>query len=126
MPSGSDCHPSPLLSQSQRLVTAPVTNDPETPLRAALGAAYNVRLLDRTTRRRTHLDTPDQRLRAAGLSLTQLENGVLVARRGNDLAVNQDAGPIDWPVLAADLPAGPVRDLVAGAASIRALLALAT
>ncbi|WP_344808480.1 CYTH and CHAD domain-containing protein [Microlunatus ginsengisoli] len=126
MPSGSDSHPVPLLSQSQRLVTAPVTTDPETPLRAALGAAYDVRLLDRTTRRRTHLDTPDQRLREAGLSLTQLENGVLVGRRGNDVAVNQDAGPIDWPALATELPDGPVRDLVAGAASIRALLALAT
>jgi CHAD domain-containing protein len=105
-------------------VTAPVISDPEPRLRAALGGAYEVRLLDRTTRRRTHLDTTDQRLREAGLSLTQLENGVLVARRGNDLAIHQDAGPIDWPVLATELPDGPVRDLVAAAASIRALLAL--
>ena len=105
-------------------MTAPVTNDPEPRLRTALGSAYDVRLLDRTARRRTHLDTTDQRLREAGLSLTQLENGVLVARRGNDLAIHQDAGAIDWPVLATELPDGPVRDLVVAAASIRALLAL--
>ncbi|HET9649902.1 MAG TPA: CHAD domain-containing protein [Microlunatus sp.] len=127
MSRGSDANPSALLSTTSRLVTAPVVSDPENPLRAALGAAYDLRLVDRTTRRRTHLDTPDQRLRAAGLSLTQLENGVLVARRGRELAVRQDVGSsMSWPVLATDLPPGPVRELIAPVASIRAIVELAT
>ena len=126
MPRGSDSHPSALVSQPARLVTAPVASGPERALRAALGAAYAVRLLDRSTQRRTHLDTVDRRLRDAGLSLTQTADGRLSARRGDEVPIGQESGPTAWPALANELPSGPVTELVAGAASIRALIPFAT
>jgi CHAD domain-containing protein len=126
MASGSDSHPSALVSRSARLVTASVVRAPEPALQAALGATYAVRLLERTTQRRTHLDTVDKRLRAAGLSLTQTSDGRLSLRRGDETPARQDSGPIGWPALATELPPGPVTDLVTGAASIRALNAFAT
>jgi CHAD domain-containing protein len=126
MASGSDSHPSALVSRSARLVTAPVIRDPERALRAALGATFAVRLLDRTTQRRTHLDTVDRRLRDAGLSLTQTSDGRLSARRGDEAPVGQDSSPSDWPALATELPPGPGTDLVTGAVSIRALIPFAT
>jgi CHAD domain-containing protein len=103
-----------------------VVKDPGPALRAALGKAYDVRLIDRSSQRRTHLDTVDRRLRGAGLSLTQHAGGKLSARRDNDLPVGQDAGPGSWPALASELPEGPVTELVSGAAWIRALLPFAT
>lgn len=126
MPRGSEIHPSPLVSQQARLVTAPVVNDPEPPLRTALGTAYEVRLIDRSTHRRTHLDTVDRRLRDAGLTLTQIIGGQLSVRRGDDLPIGQQRGPAAWPALVSELPEGPVTELVSGAATIRALIPFAT
>ncbi len=129
MAKGSDSHPSPLVSHPARLVTAPVVtapvvSDPGPALREALGAAYALRPVERSTQRRTHLDTVDRRLRDAGLSLTQT-GGRLSARRGVEPPLVQDLGSTSWPALADELPRGPVADLVTGAASIRALIPFA-
>jgi CHAD domain-containing protein len=83
------------------------------------------------TRQRTWLDTFDWRLNRAGLML-EYER----ARRGSRLVLSQDEVPqAEQPVsgrrssrprLAADLPAGPVRDQIVKLASPRALLPMAT
>jgi CHAD domain-containing protein len=84
------------------------------------------------TRRRTWLDTFDWRLNRAGLVLQhERARGVgrlLLTGQAGDDSVEQ---PIygrqpRWPLLAADLPAGPVRDRVLPLASPRALLPVAT
>ena len=82
-------------------------------------------------RQHTWLDTFDWRLYRAGLVL-EYEH----ARRGGRLVLNRDGAPEaeqpvqGWrtsrPRLAADLPAGPIRDQVLKLASPRALLPMAT
>ena len=122
---GSDSHPSALVSRSARLVTAPVIRD--SGKAAARGARREVRRSACSTEPPADVPiwTPSTGgCEMPGLSLTQTERRpcsspvVATSRRST-----RTAGPIDWPVLASDLPPGPVRDLVAGAASIRALLA---
>ncbi len=84
------------------------------------------------TIRRTWLDTFDWRLYRAGLTLQQvIRNGlaelVLTGRDGELVATDQlPAAPRPrWPALVTQLPPGPLRDAVAPAAGIRALLPVA-
>jgi CHAD domain-containing protein len=84
------------------------------------------------TIRRTWLDTFDWRLYRAGLTLQQLmRNGqaelVLTGRDGKLVATQElPAAPRPrWPALVTQLPAGALRDALAPAAGIRALLPVA-
>jgi CHAD domain-containing protein len=84
------------------------------------------------TIRRTWLDTFDWRLYRAGLTLQQItRNGhaelLLTGRDGEAMAAQQlPAAPRPrWPALVTQLPAGTLRDAVAPAAGIRALLPIA-
>jgi CHAD domain-containing protein len=84
------------------------------------------------TIRRTWLDTFDWRLYRAGLALQQIiRNGeaelVLTGRDGELVATERlPAAPRHrWPALVGQLPAGPLRDAVAPAAGVRALLPVA-
>jgi CHAD domain-containing protein len=84
------------------------------------------------TIRRTWLDTFDWRLYRAGLTLQQVSrNGdaelVLTGRDGEHLATELlPAAPRPrWPALVTQLPAGTLRDALAPAAGIRALLPVA-
>ncbi len=84
------------------------------------------------TIRRTWLDTFDWRLYRAGLTLQQVLRGgqaeLVLASRDGDLVATErlPAGPRPkWPAMAAQLPAGTLRDAVARAAGIRALLPVA-
>jgi CHAD domain-containing protein len=80
------------------------------------------------TRRRTWLDTFDWRLYRAGLTLEQVTAGgqtelVLTGRDGGLIAAEQletRARP-DWPLLAAELPAGPLQAVLEPVTGIRAL-----
>jgi len=92
----------------------------------ALSAGYTVATGGKRPIRRTRLDTFDRRLRACGLTLEhQIMAGgqQLVLRRlnGSSPVVLPIAG-LAWPALASSLPPGAVRDAVAPAAGIRALM----
>jgi CHAD domain-containing protein len=76
--------------------------------------------------RRRRLDTFDHRLRAAGLTLEHqvaapAERLVLGRVDGSSTVAVPGKG-LRWPALAGVLPAGPLRDLVAPVAGIRALM----
>ncbi len=95
-------------------------------LRRALGGSYTVREIDVTTEVLTHLDTADWRLRRRGIDVAFVpSSGQLVAYRGSS-RVEQPAGTIDWPALISSIRDGPVRDLIRGAVSVRALAPFAT
>jgi CHAD domain-containing protein len=78
--------------------------------------------------RRTWLDTFDWRLHRAGLTLEYVTGTrpaeLVLATAGGD-QVSQPAGRLTWPVLAQDLPPGPVTTMIRPVAGIRALLAAA-
>jgi len=82
------------------------------------------------TVRRTWLDTFDWRLYRAGLNLEYASGGgsselVLTARDGEVVAAGSagpGAGPVRWPALVDELPAGPLREHLARIAGVRALL----
>ena len=95
-------------------------------LRRALGDSYTLREIDVTTEVLTHLDTADWRLRRRGIDVAFVPgSGQLVAYRGNS-RIEQPAGPIDWPALISSIRDGPVRDLIRGEVSVRALAPFAT
>ena len=80
------------------------------------------------TRRRTWLDTFDWRLYRAGLTLEQLTGGgqtqlVLAGQDGGVVAAEQLDGRArpGWPLLAAELPAGPLQTALEPVTGIRAL-----
>ena len=73
------------------------------------------------------LDTPDWRLMKAGCELSYLPRSrtlSLTAPTGESID-EQFGTALQWPRLAAELPDGPIRDLVADAAWIRALVVVA-
>jgi CHAD domain-containing protein len=74
--------------------------------------------------RRTWLDTFDWRLHRAGLELEQVElNGTTTFELTGDHGLTaSSASPVEWPAPAAVLPAGPLRERVAGVAGIRSLI----
>ncbi len=79
---------------------------------------------------RSRLDTFDRRLRSAGMSLEHeaTKGGErLVLLEPHERAVLDRAGGrrLRWPAFADALPAGPVRDQVAGVSDIRALTVVA-
>jgi CHAD domain-containing protein len=84
------------------------------------------------TCRRTWLDTFDWRLYRAGLTLEQVTGSgqaglVLTGRDGGVIAVEQLAGRArpGWPLLAAELPAGPLQEALEPVTGIRALTPVA-
>ncbi len=92
----------------------------------ALSARYVVATASRQLVRRVCLDTFDQRLRTAGLSLEhqRMDSGerVVVGRTGPASPLVAPAKELHWPAHADVLPDGPVREAVAGVAGIRALM----
>ena len=92
---------------------------------AALAAHFSVGSGPRQVVHRAHLDTFDRRLRAAGLSLEQHTaapaQAVLVLGRADASPLLAEVTGLTWPSFAADLPEGPVRDVVAPVSGIRAL-----
>src|SRR6516162_7695140 len=110
-------------------------HDPVSAVLGVLGQAFGVVTEHAApgsgARQHTWLDTFDWRLNRAGLVLDHEHN-----RRGGRLLLSKDEVPLaeqpvsGWPSrrpkLAADLPAGPVRDQILKLASPRALLPMAT
>ena len=91
-----------------------------------LAARYAVATGRKRLIRRTRLDTFDQRLRAAGLTLEHQivasgERLVLGRLDGSSTAV-VSVKSLGWPALADSLPQGAVRDAVAPVTGIRALM----
>ena len=78
---------------------------------------------------RTRLDTFDRRLRSAGMSLehdaVRGEGLLLLERTSGPSSTVAVARAIRWPAFAEALPAGSVRDQVAGVSTIRALTVVA-
>ncbi len=93
---------------------------------AALSAHFIVATASKQLVRQVCLDTFDRRLRAAGLSLehqsTPSGDRVVVRRSDAVSPLVAPAKDVRWPAHADVLPAGPVREAVAGAAGIRALM----
>ncbi len=95
-------------------------------VKSALSAQFGLAIGAKEVVRRTRLDTFDRRLRAAGLTLehqTAASGERLVLSRSD--AVSTLVAPVsglNWPALAGALPVGPLRDVVAPVASIRALM----
>ena len=76
----------------------------------------------------TYVDTVDWRLHRAGLALRdarRARTGELVLDSIDASRITTPARPHGWPSRADRLPASPVRDLIADAAGMRALLPLA-
>ena len=95
---------------------------------AAITPAYAVEAGPRRSLRRTSLDTFDGLLRAAGL---RLEHHRPARRSGTEqLLLTRPDGPtltvpaagLTWPAMTTALPESPLRDVVAAAATIRALM----
>jgi len=94
---------------------------------ATLRVRYTVVTGPRRPVRRARLDTFDRRLRDAGLTLEhQIVDSTerLVLGRANEPSVAMAVAGLRWPTLASLLPAGPVREVVAPLAGVRALLAI--
>ncbi len=95
---------------------------------SALSARYVVVTASNHLVRRVHLDTFDQRLRAAGLTLehqsTASGERVVVRSAGASTLVAASVQDLSWPAHPDVLPVGPVRDAVAPVAGIRALMVI--
>jgi len=93
---------------------------------AALAAQYAVTTGVKQLVRRRRLDTFDQRLHAAGLTLEHqiVASGdrLVLGRRDGSSTVSVPLKDRQWPALADVLPSGPVREAVAPVAGIRALM----
>jgi CHAD domain-containing protein len=95
----------------------------------ALGRRYAVSAGPKRVVQRTHLDTFDRRLHAAGLDLEHdvaAGHETLQLTRSGAPTVTSPAAGLRWPAFAGALPDGPVQAAVAGPAGIRALMVLAT
>lgn len=94
---------------------------------SALSAAYRVMAGPPSPARRICLDTADWRLHRAGLTLQDVRRGrrraLLLAGAGDDLSAPAPARR--WPTRVESLPASPVRERIALAVGVRALLPLA-
>src|SRR6478609_2498230 len=94
---------------------------------AALDDAYLVDVGSAADVESVHLDTPDWRLMKAGLELSYRPRSrtlSLTTPAGESVDQQVDAA-LQWPRLSGDLPDGPIRDIVADAAWIRALVVVA-
>lgn len=96
------------------------------PIVSALSAQYIVATASKQLVRRVRLDTFDRRLRRAGLTLEHQFiascERVVVGRSDAVSPLVAPAKDLRWPAHADALPAGPVREAVAGVAGIRALM----
>lgn len=94
---------------------------------AALSTSYRVLAGPPFPVRRVCLDTVDWRLHRAGLTLQDVRRGrrrsLLLAGAGGDLSAPAPAR--SWPTRVESLPASPVRERIASAVGVRALLPLA-
>jgi CHAD domain-containing protein len=95
----------------------------------ALSAEFGVSAGPRAVVRRTRLDTFDHRLRSAGLTLDHVTSALaeqLVLSRSDGTATSVvPVSGLQWPARADALPDGPLRDVVAAASDIRALMVAA-
>lgn len=94
----------------------------------ALASRYHVRTDAPTTARWICLDTPDWRLHEAGMTLRDARHGrssTLILSDGAPRPITASSGPRRWPSKIDALPPSPVRDRVAPAIGVRALLPLA-
>jgi CHAD domain-containing protein len=99
---------------------------------AALGERHRIERQPPSDLEKTYLDTFDARLRSARLTLTWSRTGRerqarLVLMNADGVVARADApAPRATRLFVADLPPGPIRDQVAGAIEMRALLPQAT
>jgi CHAD domain-containing protein len=105
-----------------------VTTDPGQ-VSAVLSDRYRLRVDAPTGAQLTCLDTADWRLHSAGLTLQDARHGrqgqLLLYHGGSDVPLTTDAPAPRWPRAVQSLPPSPVRDELARAAGVRALLPLA-
>lgn len=99
------------------------------PVLSALAEAFTVAEDDRAEVQRVWLDTFDWRLYRAGMTLEQTNAPEavtlrLVGRHGERIA--EQPGRMEPPGRIEQLPAGPVRERIAGPVDIRALLSMAS
>ncbi len=112
--------------QQEELLFAP-TGDPRQVL-AVLSTRYTVAAEAAEVAQWTYLDTADWRLHRAGMSLRDSRKGpaaelVLSTRSGDQVAVASRAW--SWPRRADTLPTSKIRDQLAEAVGVRALLPMA-
>ena len=94
---------------------------------AALGRGFTVEAGSRRAVTRTHVDTFDRRLRAAGLALEHdvtARRQALVLTRADGPGASATATGLRWPAFPDALPEGVLRQTVAAPAGIRALTAI--
>jgi CHAD domain-containing protein len=94
---------------------------------AALGRRFTVEPGPRRAVTRTHVDTFDRRLRAAGLALEHdvtARRQALVLTRADGPGATASATGLRWPAFPDTLPEGALRQTVAAPAGIRALTAV--
>jgi CHAD domain-containing protein len=94
---------------------------------ASLGRRFTVAPGPRSLVTRTHVDTFDRRLRAAGLALEHdvtSRRQTLVLTRADGPGATTAATGLRWPAFPDALPDGALRQAVAGPAGIRALTAV--
>jgi CHAD domain-containing protein len=94
---------------------------------AALGRRFTVEAGSRRAVTRTHVDTFDRRLRAAGLTLEHdvtARRQALVLTRADGPGATTPATGLRWPAFPDALPEGVLRQTVAEPAGIRALTAI--
>ncbi len=94
---------------------------------AALGRRFTVEPGSRRAVTRTHVDTFDRRLRAAGLALEHdvtARRQALVLTRADGPGATAPATGLRWPAFPDALPDGVLRQTVAAPAGIRALTAI--
>lgn len=96
-------------------------------IEAALGRRFTVEPGPRRAVTRTHVDTFDRRLRAAGLALEHdvtARRQALILTRADGPGATAPATGLRWPAFPDVLPEGVLREAVAGSAGIRALTAV--
>ncbi|MDI3313287.1 MAG: CHAD domain-containing protein [Mycobacterium sp.] len=95
-------------------------------LAAALQPTFGVRPGPVRTVAKTWLDTFDWRLHDAGISLEYTDDGPLTMHLPDGSRRQCPLPARHWPVLLADLPAGPLRDALAPVVTPRALVPVVT
>jgi CHAD domain-containing protein len=93
---------------------------------AALRPKFTLAGGSESTMSHTWLDTFDWRLHTAGISLHYAEGGPLVLQLSNGARWQAPTAGVKWPAHAHDLPAGPIRDVLAPLIEPRALMPVVT
>jgi CHAD domain-containing protein len=115
------------MTSATRVLQAPEGDSPDLEsILHALGSQYVVATGASERIRRRRLDTFDQRLRGAGLTLehqiTASTGRLVLGRLDGSTTLTAPVKDLRWPALADALPPGPVRDAIAPVTGIRALM----